>query len=84
MIWLISLLAIGLVVGWLTSSFTEGRGLGPLGSVIVGVVGSFLGGLLAVPLSMRLFGEGPEYMVSLIVAAVMAVVLILIVSFIKR
>lgn len=46
MAWLITMLVIGLVTGWLMGSLTEGRGPGTVGKVIAGVVGSFLGGFL--------------------------------------
>jgi uncharacterized membrane protein YeaQ/YmgE (transglycosylase-associated protein family) len=50
----------------------------------VGIVGSFIGGFVGAPLSIKLLGKGPEYMVSLLVAAVVAAVLLLVVGLIKR
>jgi len=85
MIWLISLLAIGLVVGWLMGLLTEGRGgPAPMWSAVLGIVGSILGGFLFAMVGARLVGEGPLYIASLIAAGVGAVVLLLFVMLIKR
>ena len=84
MLWLISLFVIGLVVAGLITSFTGGSGLRPIWSALFGVVGSLVGGFVSVPLSVRLLGEGPEYIVSLLGAAFGAIVLILLVRLVKR
>ena len=36
---------VGLIAGWLASA-TVGGGLGVIGDIVIGVVGSFLGGLI--------------------------------------
>ncbi len=84
MIWLITLLAVGIVSGWLVSSLTEGRGLGLMGSLIVGVIGSFVGGFLFSLVGVRLVGEGPVYIVSLLAAMVGAVLLLILVGLLKK
>jgi uncharacterized membrane protein YeaQ/YmgE (transglycosylase-associated protein family) len=84
MAWLITMLVIGLVTGWLMGSLTEGRGPGTMAKVITGVAGSFLGGFLFGMFGERLVGEGPLYLVSLLAAMVSAVAAILLVIFIKR
>ncbi|HXI59970.1 MAG TPA: GlsB/YeaQ/YmgE family stress response membrane protein [Polyangia bacterium] len=38
-------IAVGLVAGWLASAVVGG-GLGVVGDIVVGIVGSFLGGLI--------------------------------------
>ena len=38
-------IAVGLVAGWLASAVVGG-GMGILGDIVVGIVGSFLGGLI--------------------------------------
>ena len=82
---LIPFSAIGLVIGGLAASFTEGRGgLQPMWSVITGIIGSFAGGFLSAPLTLRLFGEGPLFIASLMGAALGALVLILIVTLVRR
>lgn len=84
MSWLITMLVIGLVTGWLMGSLTEGRGPGTVWKVVAGVVGSFLGGFIFATFGARLVGEGPLYLVSLLVAMVSAVAAILLVILIKR
>lgn len=39
-------LIIGALAGWLSGIIYRGRGFGPLGNVIVGVIGAFIGGFL--------------------------------------
>lgn len=39
-------LAIGVVAGWVAGLLVKGKGQGLLGNMIVGVIGSFLGGWL--------------------------------------
>jgi uncharacterized membrane protein YeaQ/YmgE (transglycosylase-associated protein family) len=84
MAWLITMLVIGLVTGWLMGSLTEGRGPGTAGKVVAGVVGSFLAGFLFATFGERLVGEGPLYLASLLAAMVGAVALILLAILIKR
>ena len=43
---LFSWLLVGLIAGALAGRVVEGRGLGCLGDIVVGVVGAFLGGLI--------------------------------------
>jgi uncharacterized membrane protein YeaQ/YmgE (transglycosylase-associated protein family) len=43
---LLSWLLVGLIAGALAGRVVEGRGMGCVGDVIVGVVGAFLGGLI--------------------------------------
>ena len=37
---------IGMAAGWLAGQFTKGGSFGPLGNLIVGVIGAIVGGLL--------------------------------------
>lgn len=39
-------LAIGAVAGWIAGQLMKGGGFGLLGNVIIGIVGSFVGGFL--------------------------------------
>ncbi len=72
---LIAWLAVGLLAGWLAGVFMKGSGFGILGDMIVGLVGSFLGGLLV-----SLFFDGTAGLLgSILVAFVGACVLILLV-----
>jgi uncharacterized membrane protein YeaQ/YmgE (transglycosylase-associated protein family) len=40
---IIGTLLIGAVAGWLGSTIYKGKGLGLLGNIIVGIIGSFVG-----------------------------------------
>ena len=43
---LIIFLIVGAVAGWLAGVIVKGYGFGLLGNIVVGVIGSFFGGLL--------------------------------------
>ena len=73
-------LIIGAVAGWLAGNIMKGRGFGVLGNIVVGIVGSFLGGMLFGALSLKAFG----LIGSLITATVGAVVLLYLISLVKK
>jgi len=71
---------IGLVAGFLAGAVVKGHGFGLLGNLIVGVIGSMLGGFIFDRL-----GLFPNNMLGLLICAfVGAVVLLLLIGFIKR
>ena len=77
---LILFLIIGGVAGWLAGLIMKGRGFGVLANVGIGIVGSILGGFL-----FRLLGLASQGAVGeLVTATVGAVVLLAIVSKIKK
>ncbi len=39
-------LLIGLCAGWLAGQYTQRRGFGPAGNVIIGIIGAVIGGFL--------------------------------------
>ncbi|MEK6773084.1 MAG: GlsB/YeaQ/YmgE family stress response membrane protein [Bdellovibrionota bacterium] len=43
---IIIFLIIGLISGWLAGVLVQGHGLGTLGNIVIGVIGSFLGGYI--------------------------------------
>ena len=43
---LVMFLVIGAIVGWLAGVIVKGYGFGLAGNILVGVIGSFVGGLL--------------------------------------
>ncbi len=63
---------IGLVAGWLAGKIARGRGFGCITDIILGIVGSFIGGWVFVKLG--IFGGGFWY--SLAAATVGAVILV--------
>jgi uncharacterized membrane protein YeaQ/YmgE (transglycosylase-associated protein family) len=66
-------LLIGLCAGWLAGQLVQGGGFGVVGDIVVGIVGSLLGGYL-----FSLFGasSGAGLLGSLVVATIGAVVLL--------
>ncbi len=68
----ISWLVVGLIAGWLAGLVMKGGGYGIFGDIIVGLIGSFFGGLL-----LGFFVEGSaQFWGSIVVAFIGACVLI--------
>lgn len=76
---LLWLLLIGLVAGWLASQIMKGKKYGLLGNLIVGVIGSFLGGWLFTQLGISAGG----LLGQLITAVVGAIILLFLLRLIK-
>ena len=72
---LIGWIIIGLIAGWLAGKLARGRGYGCITDIILGIIGSFIGGWIFTKLG--IFGGGFWY--SLAAATVGAVVLVAIV-----
>ena len=70
---------IGVVAGWLAGRIWQGAGFGFLGNLIVGVVGSFVGGFILKHFGIRFYG----IVGSVIAAVVGALVLLFLASLIK-
>lgn len=77
---LIIFLVIGALVGWLAGVIMKGGGFGVIGNIIVGILGSMLGGWLLPKLGVHIGGEFGGF----ITAVIGAVVLLFIVGLIKR
>lgn len=75
------LLIIGAVAGWLAGLIIKGGGFGIIGNVIIGVLGAVFGGWLFGVLGISI---GNEWIGRLVTATVGAVVLVFLLSFIKR
>jgi len=78
---LIIFLIIGAIAGWLAGVIVKGYGFGLLGNIVVGVVGSFIGGWVFA--RFHLF-HGGGYLGALIGATVGAVILLLLIRLIRR
>ncbi len=75
---IIGWILVGLIAGALASRVVQGRGMGCLGDLIVGVVGAFIGAFvvgLVIPT-----GAQYEFIGTLIVAFIGAVILLLIIK----
>jgi len=73
-------LVIGLVAGWLAGKILRGKGYGLIGDLVVGVIGSFVGGWLFGLLKISVGGT----LGSLLTAIVGAIVFLYLIRFIKR
>ncbi len=69
---IIGWLLIGLIAGWLAGKIARGRGFGCIADIVLGLVGSFIGGWVFVKLG--IFGGGFWY--SLAAATLGAVILV--------
>lgn len=77
---IIIFLAIGALAGWLAGTLMKGRGFGLLGNIIVGIIGSVVGGF-----AFGLLGISAGGILGSIVTAVIgAVLLLFIISLIKK
>jgi uncharacterized membrane protein YeaQ/YmgE (transglycosylase-associated protein family) len=72
---LLAWLFLGLVAGWLAGKLSRGRGYGCLTDIILGLIGSFIGGWVFTKLG--IFGGG--FIFSLAAATLGAVILVAIV-----
>ncbi len=77
---LIIFLVTGAVAGWLAGILVKGRGFGLIGNIVVGIIGSIIGGGLYDYLGIQSSG----FFVYVAVAIAGAVPLLLIVSLIKK
>jgi uncharacterized membrane protein YeaQ/YmgE (transglycosylase-associated protein family) len=78
---LVILLIVGGVAGWLAGLIMQGRGLGLIGNIVVGVVGAFLGSWLFGLLGIRI---GGEWLGAIVTALVGSVILLFAIGFIKK
>jgi uncharacterized membrane protein YeaQ/YmgE (transglycosylase-associated protein family) len=80
MIYLVWVVLIGILAGWIAGKITKGSGFGLLGDLVVGVVGSLLGSLI-----FGVLGLGAYTLVGrLVVAVVGAVMLLWLIRVIKK
>ena len=77
--WLLWTIIIGIIAGFLAGKIVKGRGMGTLMDLVVGIVGSILGGWIFTLLGLAAYGLIGQ----LVMATVGAVVLLLIVRAIK-
>lgn len=80
LIWIV----LGAVAGWAAGQIMKGSGFGLTGNVIVGIIGSFLGGWLAGQLGIGGAVTGGFSVASVITAIIGASVLLFIIGLIKK
>ncbi len=76
LVWII----IGVIAGWLAGKIMKGAGFGLVGDLVVGLIGSLLGGWL-----FHLFGlSGSGFLGSLVTATVGAMAFLTLLRFLKK
>jgi uncharacterized membrane protein YeaQ/YmgE (transglycosylase-associated protein family) len=68
----VSWLLLGLVAGWLAGKIARGRGFGCIGDVLLGLIGSYIGGWIFIKLGIL----GGGFLYSLAAATLGAVILV--------
>ncbi|HVA72270.1 MAG TPA: GlsB/YeaQ/YmgE family stress response membrane protein [Candidatus Limnocylindrales bacterium] len=80
MIYLVWVIVIGILAGWIAGKIMRGSGFGLLGDLIVGVIGSLLGSFI-----FGLLGLGAYGLIGrLVVAIIGAVILLWLIRLIKK
>ena len=77
---LIIFLVIGALAGWLAGVIMKGGGFGVVGNIVVGILGSLLGGWLLPRVGLSFGGEFGGF----VTAVIGAVILLFIVGLIKK
>jgi uncharacterized membrane protein YeaQ/YmgE (transglycosylase-associated protein family) len=77
-IWLI----VGAIAGWLAGQFVKGSGFGLIGDIVVGIIGAFIAGWLLPIIHFPTIG--PPIVNDIIDAFIGAVILLVIIRFVKR
>lgn len=78
---LLIFIVVGALAGWLGGLVVKGNGLGLIGDIIVGIIGSFIGGWL---FSQFHIVHGTGFIGNLIGATVGAIVLLFVLSLVRR
>ncbi|HET7925232.1 MAG TPA: GlsB/YeaQ/YmgE family stress response membrane protein [Rhodanobacteraceae bacterium] len=78
---LLVFLIVGAIAGWLAGVIVRGVGFGLVGNIVVGIVGAFLAGWLLPMLGIAI---GGGIVAAIINALIGAVILLVIIGFIKR
>ena len=78
---LLVFLIVGAVAGWLAGVIVKGHGFGLVGNIVVGIIGAFLAGWLLPMLGIAI---GGGIVAAIIDALIGAVILLVIIGFIKR
>lgn len=78
---IILMLIVGAIAGWLAGQIVRGFGFGLIWNIVLGIVGALIGGWLLAQLG---FAPFPGFIGSIVNATIGAVILLVIVGFIRR
>ena len=77
-------IVVGAIAGWLAGKLLKGSGFGLIGNIVVGVIGALVGGWLAGALFNVSDPISGFNLTTLVVAVIGAVVVLYVISLIKR
>jgi len=77
LVWLL----VGGIAGWLAGLILDGSGFGVIGDIIIGLIGGWLGGWIISEVGISF---GTTIVGQIVVAVIGAIVLLLIIKFIKK
>jgi uncharacterized membrane protein YeaQ/YmgE (transglycosylase-associated protein family) len=80
MFYLVWVVLVGILAGWLAGQITKGRGFGVLGDLIVGILGSLLGSFLFALIGIFAY----SLLGRLIMSVIGAIVLLWLIRLIKK
>jgi uncharacterized membrane protein YeaQ/YmgE (transglycosylase-associated protein family) len=75
---------LGAIAGWIAGKIMKGRGFGPIGNIVVGIIGSIFGGWLAGQLGISGAETGGFTFASILTAVAGAVVLLFLIGLVKK
>jgi uncharacterized membrane protein YeaQ/YmgE (transglycosylase-associated protein family) len=78
---IIAALIIGAIAGWLAGKIVRGAGFGLIGNIVIGIIGALLAGWLLPQLGV---GLGVGWVREIVNATIGAVIILVILSLIKR
>jgi uncharacterized membrane protein YeaQ/YmgE (transglycosylase-associated protein family) len=81
---LLIMIVVGLVAGWLAGQVVKGRGLGLVGDIVVGILGSFIAAWLLPKLGVALPPIGSPMITLILYSAIGAIILLLVVGLVRR
>jgi uncharacterized membrane protein YeaQ/YmgE (transglycosylase-associated protein family) len=80
MLYLVWVVVIGILAGWLAGQITKGRGFGLIGNLIVGILGSLVGSFLFGIIGIAAYGLAGR----LVLSVVGAIIFLWLIRLIKR
>ena len=81
---LLIMIVVGLVAGWLAGQVVKGRGLGPVGDIVVGILGAFIAAWLLPKVGVTYPAIGSPIVSQIIYSALGAIILLLVVGLFRR
>jgi uncharacterized membrane protein YeaQ/YmgE (transglycosylase-associated protein family) len=78
---IIAALVIGAIAGWLAGLIVRGAGFGPIGNIVIGIIGALVASWLLPQLGVSLGGSAVRDIVN---ATIGAVIVLVILSLVRR